>query len=62
MCARQEGVLPRRNSLQVSLHFKYSIVETRQLIRNSVKLRDVLKGLSHEIDFKNVDSNLQNLA
>jgi hypothetical protein len=23
---------------------------------------DVLKGLSHEIDFKNFDKNLQNLA
>ncbi len=31
--------------------------------RDEIRLFDgTLKGLSHEIDFKNVDSNLQNLA
>jgi hypothetical protein len=28
----------------------------------SSKIIDLLKGLSHEIDFKNFDKNLQNLA
>jgi hypothetical protein len=33
-----------------------------KMLRCLLRRRDTLKGLSHEIDFKNVDKNLQNLA
>jgi hypothetical protein len=35
---------------------------TRSSHKNFFALQENLKGLSHEIDFKNFDKNLQNLT
>ncbi len=46
----------------ISRELDRASVETEFVHNTSIQSKNFLKGLSHEIDFKNFDKNLQNLA